>query len=183
MVRSRFPKTSRGILAESAEHEERKTGLEDALFDFDFFVGNKTAFDEEVANIRGEQIAALKETGADFIGKALVDIHLRALRINEHAPRGVLQKKRHVETFVEDPLPLMVLARLFPLPGLHAIEVTGSTGDRSGESLRPDGIAGNLDQADGGAVNPGKRSIEDQTLVAQHAEPLKEKERASRSAQ
>ena len=57
----RVPGTAQGIFAEGAKDKKREARLNDALLDFDLFVGNQAAFYEETASIFVKQVVAAAE--------------------------------------------------------------------------------------------------------------------------
>lgn len=166
MMRLRCPQAGGGILAECAEDKKWETGLNDALFDLNFFVRNEATKRQEITDIGRNEVAGIEERGFDLIGEVAMDVHFGALRIDEHAAGAVLKKERDVGAFVEDGFPNVGFAvvGLGPLPGLHTVVKAGIASDGSGESVRADGSTHDFNEADGGAVNFGEWGVEDRRL-------------------
>ena len=65
-----------------------------------------------------DEVSREEDRRTDFVGKTFVDVHLRALRIDQDTAGAVFEKERNKEGFVEDRFPLVAFAgvALDPLP-------------------------------------------------------------------
>ena len=82
-----------------------------------------------------------------------MDIHLSALRIDQHAPGIVVEEKWDVHALVSHLNPLAVPAPLLPLPR-HAAEIeAGHAGDRRRQRIRARGQSIHFNQPHGRAAD------------------------------
>ena len=103
-----------------------------------------------------------------------MDIHLGALRVDQHASGVVVEKKGKMKALVCDFYPFAAPAALLPLPGDCVEVITMDACDWSRHRVRAGCEAVDFDQAHGGAADFRSRRIEDQAFALQQAKPAVE---------
>src|SRR5208283_715312 len=162
------------IFAQGPKNEEWEALPDDVLLDFDFVVGDKTSLHQKVAQMRRHEFRRTEERRSDFIHKAPVHIHVRALGIDQDPARTVFEEKGNIEALLENRLPCVLVPRLCPLPSLNPVveaRIARHRGSENGWTCRS---PVDFNKADGRAADAGKRRVQNHALETKLAKSAPE---------
>src|SRR5271163_306504 len=103
-----------------------------------------------------------------------MQIEFGSQRLNEQPAGRIVDKKRHVQSFVRNFLPVLLLARAL-LPGNRVVKEARLACDGCWQSVWTSGCAVDFDQSHCGAADLGGGSAQQQALAREQTKPDDEK--------
>src|SRR5579863_8636274 len=117
------------VFIKRTQQEQSVLRLDAELFDFNFIGGAHAVAQQKTAHVVRSLGLGCEQSVAEFLLEVAMQVKIGPAWIDQHFSGVVVEKERHMHAFGGHFNPLLVLARLLPLPDKGPMVVAGPLGD------------------------------------------------------